>query len=170
MAQASALGRVDLGSTWFFHAPVPNDTNKDNIDFEAYLHRAAGAPVDVALEHARRLLKPGSRLLVLADATSVAAIPVERWPALSMHAEVRVLLLSDPLERDPPPARLPFRSGGHRVELDLAATGQREAWHDAFMSPLEAAMSQLPARGVSVQVLSSEAASDAWQLPWNRAA
>ena len=128
------------------------------------------AGLDVALEHARRLLKPGSRLLVLADAASVAAIPVERWPALSMHAEVRVLLLSDPLERDPPPARLPFRSGGHRVELDLAATGQREAWHDAFMSPLEAAMSQLPARGVSVQVLSSEAASDAWQLPWNRAA
>jgi 2-polyprenyl-6-methoxyphenol hydroxylase-like FAD-dependent oxidoreductase len=45
------FGRVDLGTTWFFHAPVPAGTTKDNYDFRAYLHRAAGAEFDVEFEH-----------------------------------------------------------------------------------------------------------------------
>jgi 4-hydroxyisophthalate hydroxylase len=45
------FGRVDLGSTWFFHAPVPLGTTRDNFDFERLLHEAAGAEFDVAFEH-----------------------------------------------------------------------------------------------------------------------
>jgi 2-polyprenyl-6-methoxyphenol hydroxylase-like FAD-dependent oxidoreductase len=45
------FGRVDLGSTWFFHAPVPADTTRDNFDFTRFLHEAAGAEFDVAFEH-----------------------------------------------------------------------------------------------------------------------
>lgn len=45
------FGRVDLGSTWFFHAPVPLNTTKDNFDFRSYLHAAVGAPFDVEFEH-----------------------------------------------------------------------------------------------------------------------
>jgi 2-polyprenyl-6-methoxyphenol hydroxylase-like FAD-dependent oxidoreductase len=45
------FGRVDLGSTWFFHAPVPFGTTRDNFDFTAFLHQAAGAKFDVAFEH-----------------------------------------------------------------------------------------------------------------------
>jgi len=45
------FGRVDLGSTWFFHAPVPPDTSRDNFDFKRLLHEAAGAEFDVELEH-----------------------------------------------------------------------------------------------------------------------
>jgi 4-hydroxyisophthalate hydroxylase len=45
------FGRVDLGTTWFFHAPVPLGTTKDNFDFRRYLHTAAGAEFDVAFEH-----------------------------------------------------------------------------------------------------------------------
>ncbi len=45
------FGRVDLGSTWFFHAPVPPDTSRDSFDFKRLLHEAAGAEFDVALEH-----------------------------------------------------------------------------------------------------------------------
>jgi 2-polyprenyl-6-methoxyphenol hydroxylase-like FAD-dependent oxidoreductase len=45
------FGRVDLGTTWFFHAPVPAGTTPDNFDFTAYLHRAAGAPFDVSFDH-----------------------------------------------------------------------------------------------------------------------
>src|SRR3546814_11217426 len=79
-----------------------------------------------------------------------------------MHSQVRVLLLSDPLERDPPQARLPFHSGGHRLELDLASARQRQAWRRAFALPLAAARQQLPAPGVHVDVLSSEGTSEAW--------
>ncbi len=45
------FGRVDLGSTWFFHAPVPMDTTEDNFDFKAYLHRAVGAEFAVDLDY-----------------------------------------------------------------------------------------------------------------------
>ena len=124
------------------------------------------AGLAVALDHARRLLRPGSRLIVLADPASVAAIPANRWPALSAHSEVILLLLVDALERQPPQSALPFAVGddGHRrrVELDLATAAQRQRWHREFMAPVEAALQQLPARGVRVQSLAGDAPSDAW--------
>jgi 2-polyprenyl-6-methoxyphenol hydroxylase-like FAD-dependent oxidoreductase len=45
------FGRVDLGNTWFFHAPVPPGTTRDNFDFAAYLHEAVGADFDVEFQH-----------------------------------------------------------------------------------------------------------------------
>lgn len=45
------FGRVDLGSTFFFHAPVPMGTTKDNFDFTRLLHRATGAEFPVEFEH-----------------------------------------------------------------------------------------------------------------------
>ncbi len=45
------FGRVDLGTTWFFHAPVPLGTTKDNFDFRGLLHEAVGDEFDVAFEH-----------------------------------------------------------------------------------------------------------------------
>ena len=45
------FGRVDLGTTWFFHAPVPLGTTKDNYDFRGLLFGAVGAEFDVDFEH-----------------------------------------------------------------------------------------------------------------------
>ena len=36
------FGRVDVGEGFFFHAPVPADTTKDNYDFHGLLQKAAG--------------------------------------------------------------------------------------------------------------------------------
>ncbi len=115
-----------------------------------------------ALDHAARVLRPGSRLVVLADPSSLAGVEEQRWPALAAHHEVIVLLLTDPLERDPPKAALPFTTAGHRVELDLASATQRQRWRSEFVRPLEAALERLPARGVRVKMLASDAPSDAW--------
>ena len=123
---------------------------------------ADDAGLTIALDHARRLLRPGSRLVLLADPASVAEVPPQRWPALTMHNEVIVLLLSDPLERDPPQAALPFQSAEHRLELDLATSAQRQRWRNEFLAPIEAALAQLPARGVRVQLMSSDAPSESW--------
>jgi uncharacterized protein (DUF58 family) len=123
---------------------------------------ADDAGLTIALDHARRLLRPGSRLVLLADPASVAEVPPQRWPALTMHNEVIVLLLSDPLEHDPPQAALPFQSAQHRLELDLATAAQRQRWRNEFVAPIEAAHAQLPARGVRVQLLSSDAPSESW--------
>src|SRR3546814_4535208 len=115
---------------------------------------------DLALDHAGRLLRPGSRMVVLADSDSIAAVPASRWPALTMHSEVIVLLLGDPLERDPPRAPLPFATPMHRVELDLGVASQRQRWLQEFVAPVDAALATLPPRGVRVHVLSSDAPSE----------
>jgi uncharacterized protein (DUF58 family) len=116
-----------------------------------------------ALDHARRLLRPGSRLLVLADPASVAGIPLERWPALAMHHDVIVLLLTDPLERTPPAARLAFSpASGGRIELGLDAAATRQRWRHEFATPVDATLEALRARGIHAMELSSADASDAW--------
>ena len=116
-----------------------------------------------ALDHARRLLRPGARVLVLADPASIAAVPSERWPALAMHHEAIVLLLTDPLERMPPATRLPFAgSAGMRTELGLDVAITRQRWRQEFTVPVEAALETLQARGVRAMELSSAASSDAW--------
>lgn len=115
-----------------------------------------------ALEHAQRVLRPGSRLVVLADPRSVAQVPQIRWPSLAGHHEVIVLLLTDALEQAPPAAILPFQCGERRVELDLGNAAQRQRWNQEFVQPLRAALEQLPARGVRAWTLGAEAASDAW--------
>ncbi len=123
---------------------------------------ADDAGLATALENAGRLLRPGSRLVVLADPRSVAAIPESRWPQLAAHHEVVVLLLTDALEREPPKSVLPFASGGHRVELDLGNAAQRQKWRNEFVAPMERALETLPSRGVRVFALSTDAASEAW--------
>ncbi|WP_127106723.1 FAD-dependent monooxygenase [Pararhodobacter zhoushanensis] len=45
------FGRVDHGTSWFFHAPVPLGTTADNFDFPAFLHEAAGVPFDLSIDH-----------------------------------------------------------------------------------------------------------------------
>jgi uncharacterized protein (DUF58 family) len=122
----------------------------------------------VALDHADRLLRPGARLVVLADPLSVVAQPPSRWPTLVQHREVVVLLLCDPLERDPPRTALPFwidraaASAPHRVELDLAAGAQRERWQAAFSAPMDEAQSILKRSGIRGFALSTDAPSESW--------
>ena len=120
------------------------------------------AGLAVALDHAQRLLRPGSRVVLLADPRSISDIPERRWPALAQHHEVVVLVLTDPLETAPPKSAVPFSTDGHRVELDLASPAQRQRWLREFASPVEAAIASLPSRGVRVQALSSDAASESW--------
>ncbi|MBT6095172.1 MAG: monooxygenase [Rhodospirillaceae bacterium] len=45
------LGRVDIEGTWFYHAPVPQETTADNFDFEAYLHKAIGAEFKIEFDY-----------------------------------------------------------------------------------------------------------------------
>ena len=45
------FGRVDHGKSWFFHAPVPLGTTKDNFDFRAFLHRAVGREFDLSFDY-----------------------------------------------------------------------------------------------------------------------
>lgn len=120
------------------------------------------AGLAVALDHAQRLLRPGSRLLVLADPASLEEVPAQRWPALAAHNEVVVLLFEDPLEAAPPRAMLPFLASGRRVELDLRDRHQRAAWTREFNGRRDALQARLRACGVRVATVSSDSTGDAW--------
>ncbi len=45
------LGRVDGVTEWFFHAPVPTDTTRDNTDFAAILTAAIGAAFEIDITY-----------------------------------------------------------------------------------------------------------------------
>lgn len=121
--------------------------------------------LDRALEQAARVLRPGARVVVLADPGQAATIAASRWTALAMHHEVVLMLLVDPLELAPPDASLAFLSGGRRVLLDLDRASVREHWRERFVAPLEALQQQLAARRIQVHVVASDDASDCWLTP-----
>jgi hypothetical protein len=45
------FGRIDVGEGWFFHAPVPPGTTRDNYDFKGIMQRAAGFPFACEFDH-----------------------------------------------------------------------------------------------------------------------
>lgn len=45
------FGRIDVGEGWFFHAPVPADTTKDNYDFLGLLQKVAGFEFVCEFDH-----------------------------------------------------------------------------------------------------------------------
>ncbi|HEL5052809.1 DUF58 domain-containing protein [Stenotrophomonas maltophilia] len=118
-----------------------------------------------ALDHAARVLRPGARLLVLADPQQAIRIAPARWGALAQHHDLSLVLLVDPLELQPPSAPLQFLAAQQRIGLDLRRGDVQAQWHAHFVEPLQELQRQLGARRIDVQVLSSDAASDAWLAP-----
>ncbi len=45
------FGRVDLGETWFFHAPAPPGSTQETFDFRRRLHEAVGRPFELAFDY-----------------------------------------------------------------------------------------------------------------------
>jgi 2-polyprenyl-6-methoxyphenol hydroxylase-like FAD-dependent oxidoreductase len=45
------FGRIDVGEGWFFHAPVPSDTTKDNFDFHGLIQKVAGFAFACEFDH-----------------------------------------------------------------------------------------------------------------------
>ncbi|WMJ70341.1 DUF58 domain-containing protein [Stenotrophomonas sp. 24(2023)] len=115
-----------------------------------------------ALDHAGRVLRPGARMLVLADPRQALQIPPARWAALAQHHDLSLLLLVDPLELDPPAAQLEFLADQQRIGLDLRGVETQVQWQARFVAPLHELQQQLAARRIDVHVLRSDAPSDAW--------
>jgi len=121
------------------------------------------AGLSIALDHARHVLRPGSRLLVLSDPESIAAVPAVRWSDLALHHETIVLLLTDALERTPPQARLSFASAhGAPVELGLDAAATRQRWRQEFTVKVDATLEMLRTRGVRAMELPGSDPTEAW--------
>ncbi|KAF1691976.1 DUF58 domain-containing protein [Pseudoxanthomonas koreensis] len=128
------------------------------------------AGLEVALEHAQRLLRPGAQLVVLADAGSAAQVPSLRWTALARHHQATLVLLQDPLETAPPRRDLSFIAGARRLQLPLGNAGVRQRWNRAFVQPAQELARTLPARGWQVRTLATDVDSTHWLRPRDAAA
>ncbi len=138
---------LDALTRWYTHPPADD------------------AGLEQALQQAQRVLRPGARMLVLAEPQRAASIAVARWTALAQHHEIELLLMVDPLELQPPSDRLDFLAGGQRVRLDLQAAAVRRDWQAHFVEPLQRLQDTLAARRICVHVIATDAPSAGWLAP-----
>lgn len=117
-------------------------------------------PDDLGLDHAllaaARLLRPGARVIVLADPLSIESVAQGRLAALAAHHDLLVLLLTDPLELEPPRGLMPFASDGVRVELDLATRELQAAWRQQFALRIDAQSQRLHLLGAGTRTLRTD--------------
>ena len=121
--------------------------------------------LDMALEHAQRLLRPGAQVVVLADPVAASRVPPVRWTALARHHQATLVLLQDPLETAPPRRELAFRAGARRLQLGLDNATVRLRWKQALVAPAEELVRTLPSRGWQVRCLSTDAEAADWLAP-----
>jgi len=127
------------------------------------------AGLEVALEHAQRLLRPGAQLVVLADPIAASRVPSLRWTALARHHQATLLLLQDPLETRPPRRELAFRVGAQRLQLALGGALVRQRWTQALVEPARELSRTLPTYGWRVRCVSSDADAADWLGPQDAA-
>jgi hypothetical protein len=116
--------------------------------------------LDHALLSAARLLRPGARIVVLADPNSLEAIAQGRLAGLAAHHDLLVLLQVDVLELEPPHDMLPFAANGERTQLDLARADVRAAWQQQFANCIEAQSQRLRTLGARVRTLRADDAAE----------
>lgn len=123
---------------------------------------ADDAGLEQALEHAQRLLRPGARLVVLADPASAARIALPRWAALGRHHQASLVLLQDALETAPPRRPLALMAGTARVHVGLQRRQARQRWDEVLARPGRTLAEVLPAHGWQVHALATDAAAGDW--------
>ena len=137
-----ALRVLDALTRWYTQAPIDD------------------AGLDFALEVAVRVVKPGARVVTLADPRSIDTLSDARLTALSAHHDAIAVLLVDPLELTPPQARVGFLAQQSRIDLDLADHDSRERWRQAFSERFQFARERLNRLGWRSLALRTDEAPD----------
>jgi len=122
----------------------------------------AGVPLSQALQRARRLARPGARVILLTDGFSADAAAEGPLSLLAEHCDIATVLLGDPLEQSaPPPARYALHGESGRVLLDFAATKTRARWAQWFAERRALLHAMLQRRGLRSVTLDTCAEPDA---------
>ena len=112
------------------------------------------------LRAARRLLHPGASLLVVADPGSFEPVEDALLAALAGHCQVRVVLLYDRFELQPPRAALRFLGGARTMNLDLGAESIRRQWQARFGERLAATEQRLQRLGAGAWSVAGDASAE----------
>jgi uncharacterized protein (DUF58 family) len=110
-----------------------------------------------ALERARRLLRPGTRMILLSDGFSADEAA---WPVLARCAsrhELGCVLVSDVLEQSPPPPdRYAIRTEQGRRQIDLTQAAARTRWAQPFALVRERVRREFTRMGARVIELATD--------------
>lgn len=102
-------------------------------EWDAAADRATHVPLSLALQRARRLARPGCRVIVLSDGFSADDDARGPLSLLADHCDVATIVLEDALElAAPTPGRYALRGDSGRVLLDFAAARTRNDWQGWF--------------------------------------
>lgn len=92
---------------------------------------APDEPLSAALGRARRLLAPGSRAWLISDGWCVDAAAAAALARLARHAELRVVIVADALERELPPAgSYLFETAAEKRQVELAQPAARARFRE----------------------------------------
>lgn len=102
-------------------------------EWDAAAQRDVHTPLSQALLRARRLARPGCRVIVLSDGFSADDDAQGPLSLLADHCDVAAIVLEDTLElAAPAPGRYALRGASGRVLLDFAAARTRNEWQGWF--------------------------------------
>ena len=122
----------------------------------------ASEPLSQALQRARRLARPGARVILLTDGFSADAAAEGPLSLLAEHCDVATVVLSDALEQAaPPPARYAMSSANGRVLLDFAAAKMRARWPQWFAEHRVQLLTMLQRRALRSVTLDTRVEPDA---------
>ena len=122
----------------------------------------ASEPLSQALQRARRLARPGARVILLTDGFSADAAAEGPLSLLAEHCDVATVVLGDALEQSAPaPARYALMGESGRVLLDFAATKTRARWAQWFVERRAVLHGMLQRRALRSVTLDTRAEPDA---------
>lgn len=104
---------------------------------------------------AARLLRPGARVVALIDPHTLTSLGDAALAAMGAHHELLFVLLTDPIETQPPRAPLPVASGGLRARMDLGDAADHARWQARFADELQAGRARLQRFGIRSHVLAT---------------
>jgi uncharacterized protein (DUF58 family) len=123
---------------------------------------AAGAgaevaePLSTAIARAQRLIAAGNRIWLLSDGWCTDANATAALVRLTRHAEVRVVVIVDPLERElAPRGAYVFETAADRQLVDLVGAEARAGFRDELAAGWHGLASACDAAGVAWTTLST---------------
>ena len=119
---------------------------------------SAAADLARAVDALRRVLRPGSQVLLLLDARSVDDASAAALARLRAHHDLAACLVEDAIECAPMPAGDYLVGDGQRIgHLHLESRQARQRWQNHFDERREAALERLRRAGVRVVRVATDA-------------
>ena len=110
-----------------------------------------------ALAALRRVVRPGSLVVVLSDFTGLSRAGQSYLSAVARHNEVLAVHLNDPFERElPPPGRYRLVSEDEELAIETYAGPARRDYHDAYVERVEAFEKFCQRYGIHLMPMSTE--------------